>query len=132
MRKAAKWVLGGAVAAGLLVALGAWDRRVERETAGTVAPARIEAASLRAREAATGGEGDDQILFGDLHVHPTFSMVAFVWALPMMHGPGARPPADACDYALHRVIQHIFAHGALQAVPRKHAKRFLFQPKPDY
>lgn len=99
MRKAAAWVLGSAGVLGLLVALGAWDRHVERETAGTVAPARVEAASLRARDAANRSEGDDQILFGDLHVHTTFSMDAFVWALPMMHGPGARPPADACDYA---------------------------------
>ncbi|MGH7786691.1 MAG: DUF3604 domain-containing protein [Candidatus Binatia bacterium] len=42
---------------------------------------------------------DKQILFGDLHVHTTFSPDAFMRSLPMLHGEGAHPPADACDYA---------------------------------
>jgi hypothetical protein len=42
---------------------------------------------------------DKQILFGDLHVHTTFSADAFQRSLPLLQGEGAHPPADACDYA---------------------------------
>jgi hypothetical protein len=40
-----------------------------------------------------------QILFGDFHVHTTFSLDAFNMSLPMVQGEGAHPPADACDFA---------------------------------
>lgn len=40
-----------------------------------------------------------QILFGDLHVHTTFSPDAFAISLPMLNGEGAHPPKDACDFA---------------------------------
>ena len=48
-----------------------------------------------------GVEQSKQILFGDLHVHTTFSFDAFQMSLPMAGGDGAHPIADACDYARH-------------------------------
>ncbi len=50
---------------------------------------------------AVGVDAPKQILFGDFHVHSTFSTDAFLWALPLNGGEGAYPLADACDYARH-------------------------------
>ena len=65
-------------------------------TAGHVDDDRAE----RQRAAAgPGGGAEEQILFGDLHVHTTFSADAFMRSLPLMAGEGVHPPADACDFA---------------------------------
>ena len=60
-------------------------------------PADVIAARTATRLAA--GEDEDQILFGDLHVHTTLSADAFQLALPLLGGVGTNPLADACDYA---------------------------------
>ncbi|MCG8592710.1 MAG: DUF3604 domain-containing protein [Proteobacteria bacterium] len=55
---------------------------------------RVEAAAQE-----VGVARPKQILFGDLHVHTTFSPDAFMMALPLGGGDGARPVSDACDFA---------------------------------
>ena len=41
-----------------------------------------------------------QILFGDTHVHTTWSFDAFMFSLPILNASrGSLPPAAACDYA---------------------------------
>ncbi|MEM7411527.1 MAG: DUF3604 domain-containing protein [Myxococcota bacterium] len=64
--------------------------------------ARVTARSEADRAAGTAlGARPKQVLFGDLHVHTTFSFDAFMFSLPMGGGEGAHPPADACDFARH-------------------------------
>ena len=65
-------------------------------------PAEVVASRTAERsEAATalGAPGRKQILFGDLHVHTSYSTDAMAQGLPALHGEGAHPPADACDFA---------------------------------
>jgi len=65
------------------------EQRAERQ--------RADATRLMSREEASAPP--KQVLFGDLHVHTTFSADAFLRSLPIMQGEGAHPPADACDFA---------------------------------
>jgi len=76
------------------------------EGAGTVTGAPIPAQVVASRAGAEretakklAAPVDKQILFGDLHVHSTFSIDAFMMSLPFMQGEGAHPVSDACDFA---------------------------------
>ncbi|MEO2168165.1 MAG: DUF3604 domain-containing protein, partial [bacterium] len=79
----------------------------ERHGRGQVSGPELPAAHIadRARTRAEASEAlgatgsDSQILFGDLHVHTTYSADAFFFALPLIQGEGVHPPADACDFA---------------------------------
>ncbi|MFQ5416221.1 MAG: DUF3604 domain-containing protein, partial [Myxococcota bacterium] len=78
----------------------------DHEEPGSVAaqpiPADVVAVRSRIQRAAADARdirSQKQILFGDLHVHTTFSLDAFFLSLPALAGEGAHPPADACDFA---------------------------------
>lgn len=78
------------------------------EGAGQVAGDRRPLASvstrtdeIRSAARTVDAPGESQILFGDFHVHTTFSNDAFGLSLPILGGQGTHPPADACDFARH-------------------------------
>ncbi|MBW2419640.1 MAG: DUF3604 domain-containing protein [Deltaproteobacteria bacterium] len=72
-----------ALPAELVAERAALQRRAARELGSAVPP----------------GAAAKQILFGDLHVHTTFSTDAFMLSLPMSGGDGAHPVSEACDFA---------------------------------
>jgi hypothetical protein len=82
--------------------------RGDLENGGTITGPPLPPAEITARAAtdraalarlAPDAAPPKQVLFGDLHVHTTFSVDAFMRTLPFMQGEGAHPPADACDFA---------------------------------
>ncbi|MFP6600810.1 MAG: DUF3604 domain-containing protein, partial [Deltaproteobacteria bacterium] len=93
----------------VLVVGGCAKHRGPGTIEGTRVPQAIVADRAVARSGAAGklagkvgiGAPDKQVLFGDLHVHTTYSSDAFLFSLPMLQGDGAHPIADACDYARH-------------------------------
>jgi Protein of unknown function (DUF3604) len=90
---AALWVLGSG-------ALGSrWEDGAYEAPALATSTVKARALSQRRAARQAGVMKPDQILFGDLHVHTTFSPDAFMAALPLTGGDGAHPVSDACDFA---------------------------------
>jgi hypothetical protein len=102
-------VLAGVVVLALLgLYVAGTGMLIEPQHAGEAQGRAVAPAIVRERSAATaraareaGVAQPKQILFGDLHVHTTFSFDAFQMSLPMAGGDGAHPVADACDFARH-------------------------------
>jgi len=105
-------LIGGGIAAAIALAMGLYivgvmqgwhgQPRGPGEITGDAVPQNAieeRIAGIQTAAEALNESPDTEILFGDLHVHSTFSTDAFVWALPLLRGEGANPVADACDFA---------------------------------
>jgi hypothetical protein len=95
------------VTAGLYLLALRLQRFGDHLDAGRPTEARVPESEVAARATADQRAGAAlttapvrEVLFGDLHVHTTFSTDAFLRSLPFMaSAEGAHPVSDACDYA---------------------------------
>ncbi|NND69664.1 MAG: DUF3604 domain-containing protein [Halioglobus sp.] len=99
-----RWILVLLVLVG--IAAGAWIHLAttghwgERQIRGEISTGPRDTAFVEAKIVRRSlRTGEKQVLFGDLHVHSTYSFDAYNISLPMYRGEGSHPPGDACDFA---------------------------------
>src|SRR5258708_6056700 len=92
---------------GALADQGADYQNAQVDSAGVVTAAARPVSLMKSLRTTPGD--NEQILFGDLHVHSTVSWDAFVFSLPVFGGTGAHPPAEACDFARYCSSLDFFA-----------------------
>jgi hypothetical protein len=91
--------LGGVYLLGTGIRGDSGDRGEITQTARPAGDVTRVRTAVKSAASEIGVPKPKQVLFGDLHVHTTFSFDAFMLSLPAAVGEGAHPPADACDFA---------------------------------
>jgi len=101
----------GSAVVGIGLAGRGFFGRSDSESFAPSAPSRNTQGPRRSgdKKISSPGTLENQILFGDLHVHTTISFDAFMLNLPLMGGEGAHTPADACDFARHCAVLDFYS-----------------------